>query len=154
MEIWFYHLTRQPLEKALPRLIERSLSRGWRAVVQTRDEERVPAIDDLLWTYADDSFLAHGSARDGDASMQPVYLTAGAETPNGAKVRFFIDGAEIAPVAALPEAAEYERFLFLFDGADEETLAAARAQWKALKEQGRDLSYWKQGDTGGWEKIA
>jgi DNA polymerase-3 subunit chi len=154
MEIWFYHLTRQPLERALPTLIERSLARGWRAVVQARDEERVAALDDLLWTYSDESFLAHGSARDGDAALQPVYLTAGSETPNGAKVRFFIDGAEIAPVAALPEAAEYQRFLFLFDGADEETLAAARAQWKTLKEQGRDLSYWKQGDAGGWEKIA
>ena len=139
MEIWFYHLTREPLESALPKLLERSLERGWRAVVQARDEERLAAIDNLLWTWSDESFLAHGVARDGDAAMQPIFLTTGEETPNGARVRFFVGGADIAPA---------------FDGADPEALQAARAQWKLLKEQGRALSYWQQGDSGGWEKKA
>ena len=154
MEIWFYHLTRQPLEQTLPILLERSLERGWRAVVQARNDERLAAIDDMLWTWNDSSFIAHGTARDDDAAMQPVYLTTGDETPNGARVRFFVDGARIAPVAAQPDAAAYERFVFMFDGSDPDDLAAARAQWKQLKEQGRALSYWRQGEAGGWEKVA
>ena len=152
MEIWFYHLTREPLERALPKLLERSLERGWRAVVQARDEERVAALDELLWTYADESFLAHGTARDGDAAAQPIFLTTGPETPNGARVRFYVDGAEI-PASPGPEAEGYERFMLMFDGGDPDALQAARAQWKALKDQGRTLSYWQQGDNG-WEKKA
>lgn len=154
MEIWFYHLTRQPLDATLPVLLEKSLARGWRAVVQARAEERLAAIDDLLWTWSDEAFLAHGQARDGDAQWQPVYLTLGPDTPNDARVRFFVDGAEIDPVADRPDAARYERFVFLFDGSDPDDLAAARAQWKQLKERGRDLSYWRQNDSGGWEKQA
>ncbi len=154
MEIWFYHLTREPLESALPKLLERSLQRGWRAVVQARDEERLAAIDNLLWTWSDESFLAHGVARDGDAAMQPIFLTTGEETPNGARVRFLVGGADIAPAFEAPGGAGYERFILMFDGADPEALQAARAQWKLLKEQGRALSYWQQGDSGGWEKKA
>ncbi len=154
MEIWFYHLTRQPLEQTLPVLLERSLERGWRAVIQGRSDERLAAIDDMLWTWNDSSFIAHGTARDGDAALQPVYLTTGADTPNDARVRFFVDGAEIAPVADLPDAAAFERFVFMFDGSDADDLEAARAQWKQLKEQGRTLSYWRQGEAGGWERVA
>ena len=39
-EILFYHLERQPLEDVLPRLLERSLERGWKVVVQTTTRER------------------------------------------------------------------------------------------------------------------
>lgn len=146
-EIWFYHLTRHPLEKVLPSLLEKSLERGWRAVVQTSSDERLKALDDLLWTYKEESFLAHGSAHDGEPAMQPVWLTTGEENPNGAKIRFFVDGAKAAP-------GDYERTILIFDGADEDELAAVRAQWKDLKAAGRPLAYWQQNDNGGWEKKA
>lgn len=147
-EIWFYHLTRQPLERVLPPLLEKSLERGWRAVVQTSSEERLRALDDLLWTYSEESFLAHGTAHDGDPALQPVYLTAGAENPNGARIRFFVDGAAVEPHEG------YERTILLFDGNDAQGLAEARAQWKALKAAGHALAYWRQSDAGGWEKQA
>ena len=154
MEIWFYHLTRGPLEDALPLLVERSLERGWRVVIQSRDEERLGAIDDLLWTWSDVSFIPHGTARDGAPETQPVFLTASDETPNDARLRVFIEGAEVAPFLERPEAGAYERLVVMFDGSIEETLLAARAQWKLLKERGCALSYWRQGETGGWERIA
>ncbi len=152
MEIWFYHLTRQPLEAALPILLERSAQRGWNAVVQATSDERVNALDEWLWTYTDDGFLPHGTARDGDGELQQVFLTTGAENPNAAKVRFFVEGAAIAP--ALEADAAYDRVILMFDGNNDEELQGARAQWKLLKEQGRDLSYWKQSGQGGWEKMA
>ena len=93
-DVFFYHLEHQTLERVLPSLLEKTLARGWRAVVQAGSEDRLEAIDLALWTYADDSFLPHGTARVGHASEQPVYLTLGDETPNGAGVRFLVDGAE------------------------------------------------------------
>jgi DNA polymerase-3 subunit chi len=152
-EIWFYHLVRQPLESALPILLERSLARGWKAVVQAASEERVAALDTLLWTWSESSFLAHGVARDGDGALQPVYLTTGTETPNGAAVRFLIEGSDAAEALA-DENAAYERLVLMFDGADEEQLAGARAQWRRLKDEGRTLSYWQQDDDGRWVKKA
>ena len=149
-EIWFYHLQRQPLERVLPNLIEKSLEKGWRVAVQARSEEWLDALDSWLWTYSDESFLAHGRARDGDFGLQPVYLTTGLENPNGAAFRLFIEGAEMAP--ALAEAgADYARAVTLFDGNNAAELALARARWKELKDLGFAATYWQQGTNGRWE---
>ena len=152
MEIWFYHLQSQRLERALPALLERALGNGWRAVVQAANEERLDALDEVLWTYADASFLAHGRARDGDADMQPVYLTCGDENPNAARLRLFVDGADVS--ASLAADAAYERAILLFDGNDADQLESARAQWKLLKDRGFTLTYWQQDERGGWQKKA
>jgi DNA polymerase-3 subunit chi len=152
-EIWFYHLQRQPLEKVLPVLIEKSLEKGWRVAVQARSEERLEALDSWLWTYSDESFLAHGRAGDGDPSLQPVYLTDGNENPNGAALRLFVEGAEMAPALAASGAA-YARVVALFDGNNEEEVSRARLQWKELKDLGLPVTYWQQGATGRWEMRA
>jgi DNA polymerase-3 subunit chi len=152
MEIWFYHLQQQTLDRALPALLEKTLDRGWRAVIQARSEERLAVLDQWLWTYADASFLAHGRGSDGDADLQPVYLTQGPENPNGAQIRFFIEGASMTEVLALPESQTYTRAILIFDGNSEDELQAARAQWKALKDLGFALTYWQQTEAGRWEK--
>lgn len=147
-EVLFYHLERQPLERVLPALIERTLARGWRAVVQAGSEERVEVLDTLLWTYAEDSFLPHGTSRDGNPAAQPVYLTADATNPNAATVRFLVDGA------AIGEMAGYERIVYLFDGRDAAAVAQAREQWQAVKAAGCAATYWQQSPEGRWEKRA
>ena len=147
-EVLFYHLTRQPLDRVLPGLLERTLERGWRAVVQAGSAERVEALDALLWTYADDSFLAHGTTRDGMVERQPIFLTAGEDNPNGAGVRFLVDGA------ALTEHTGYSRIVYIFDGRDEEALIQARSEWKRIKAVGLDVTYWQQNENGRWEKKA
>jgi DNA polymerase-3 subunit chi len=149
-EIWFYHLQRQPLARVLPNLIEKSLEKGWRVAVQATSEERLAALDSWLWTYSDESFLAHGRARDGDFGLQPVYLTVGLENPNRAALRLFIEGAEMAPALA-ETGADYARAVALFDGNNEDELVHARAQWKELKDLGFALTYWQQGAAGRWE---
>src|SRR4051812_36718734 len=107
-EIWFYHLETQPLERALPKLLEKTLERGWRAVVETSSAERATALDAMLWSYADDSFLPHGVAGDATDPDQPVLITTEADNANGAHVRFFVD-------RAVPRSGEgYERIFFLF----------------------------------------
>jgi DNA polymerase-3 subunit chi len=147
-EVFFYHLERATLEEVLPTLLERSLERGWRAAVQAASEERVEALDTLLWTYREDSFLAHGTARDGPASAQPIYLTAGAGNPNEAQIRFLVDGAD------LEDAAPYTRVVFVFDGRDADAVSQARAQWQEAKAQGLSVSYWQQDSDGRWQQKA
>ena len=147
-EVLFYHLEQQPLERVLPSLVEKTLERGWRAVVQAGSEERVEALDTLLWTYREESFLPHGTKRDGNAEAQPVYLTSSEDNPNGATVRFLVDGAEARELGG------YARVVYLFDGRDGAALEAARAQWKAAKATGADVTYWQQSPEGRWEKKA
>jgi DNA polymerase-3 subunit chi len=148
-EVLFYHLQRQPIERVLPTLLEKSLERGWRVVVQAASDERIEALDAHLWTYRDDSFLPHATTREGDAAMQPVLLTGNDGNANGASVRFLIDGAP------LPEDAErYERIVLMFDGEDEDAVAQARAQWSAAKAKGFDATYWQSDENGRWTKRA
>jgi DNA polymerase III subunit chi len=108
-EVLFYHLTRQPLDKVLPGLLERTLERGWRAVVQAGSRERVDALDALLWTYSEEGFLPHGTARDGFPEHQPVFLTTGEDNPNGAALRFLVDGAEAAELSPASAGAAIHR---------------------------------------------
>ncbi len=147
-EVLFYHLERQPLERVLPALLEKCLERGWRTVVQAGSVERRDALDAHLWTYADDAFLPHGTDRDGPGDLQPVFLTDGHDTPNGATVRFLVDGAEPGDFAP------FERVVYLFDGGDQEALAEARLRWKQAKTEGHAVTYWKQSSSGRWEKAA
>ncbi|MDX2264886.1 MAG: DNA polymerase III subunit chi [Hyphomicrobiales bacterium] len=146
-EVMFYHLERQRLEDALPLLLEKTLERGWRAVVQAGSRERVEALDAALWTYAEDSFLPHGAGRD-NAARQPIYLTAGDDNPNGATVRFLVDGA------AAPDLGPYHRVVFMFDGRDDDAVAAAREEWRRAKAAGAAVTYWRQTEAGRWEKKA
>lgn len=148
-EILFYHLQRQPLDRVLPTLLEKSLERGWRAVVQSSSDERIEALDAHLWTYRDDNFLAHGTYRESEPAMQPILLTVHDHNPNGATVRFLIDGA---PVPA--DAASYQRIVLLFDGEDESAVADARTRWTEAKAQGFDATYWQADENGRWEKKA
>jgi DNA polymerase-3 subunit chi len=147
-EIFFYHLERAPLERVLPELLEKSLERGWRAVVQAGSDERVEALDTALWTYREDSFLPHGTASLGHPERQPVYLTTGEGNPNEAAIRFLVDGAEPGDLSG------YERAVYLFDGRDAEAVEHARAQWMAAKEAGHAVTYWQQNERGKWEKKA
>jgi DNA polymerase III subunit chi len=148
-EVLFYHLIRKPLERALPELLEKSLERGWRVVVQAGSEERVEALDAHLWTYRDDSFLPHGTARAGEAAAQPILLTAGEGNPNGAKVRFLIDGVPIPE-----DAASYDRIVLMFNGEDDDEVALARERWSEAKAKGFDLAYWQPDEHGRWVKKA
>jgi len=145
-EVLFYHLERRPLESVLPELLQRSLDRGWRVIVKVGSDERLEALNAHLWSYEDASFLPHGSAADGHAESQPVFLTTGDDNPNGAAVRFLVDGAES------PDLSGYDRIVFMFDATDAEALERARNSWKAARNAGVDATYWRQDENGRWAK--
>lgn len=147
-EVLFYHLERQPLERVLPSLLQRTLERGWRAVIQVASAERLEALDAHLWTYADESFLPHGTAKEGAPERQPILLTLAETNDNGAGVRFLLDGADMEAYAG------YARIVVIFDGRDEDALTTARAQWQRVRAQGCKATYWRQSDAGRWEQKA
>ena len=142
-EIGFYHLLRSPLESALPKLLQKVLDSGARAVVMAGSPERVESLTTLLWTFNPNSFLPHGSARDGKPEQQPIWLTERDENPNGAQALFLIHGALTA--RADPACAVVCR---LFDGADSTAVAAARGAWSTDKATGLLLTYWRQTERG------
>jgi len=138
-EVLFYHLQGQPLERVLPTLLERSLDRGWRVIVQSSSEERVEALDAQLWTFRDDTFLPHGTHKEATAADQPILLTVRDDNPN----------------AAMPaNAGAYERIVLMFDGTDDEAVADARTRWTAAKAEGFDVTYWQADPNGRWVKKA
>lgn len=146
MDVNFYHLTHSPLEKTLPRLLEKVLAAKLRAVVLTDTDERLQAFDSLLWTYSSLGFLPHGSIREGEAAYQPIWLTTQLENPNGAKVIVVTDGTLVTKDST------FEKCIDLFNGMDEEMVKATRQRWKTYKEKGHCVTYWQQDEKGKWIK--
>ncbi|WP_363349093.1 DNA polymerase III subunit chi [Methylocystis echinoides] len=153
VEISFFHLKTRRVEDALPTLLERSLSRGWRVAVQAASEARMRALDDHLWAYRPESFLPHGTRADASPETQPIYLTTTAENPNAADVRIFLEGVRIAPCLE-SAAAPRLRAVLLFDGDAPDELENARDQWRELRDAGQTLVYQQQDESGRWVEKA
>ncbi|MGC9271066.1 DNA polymerase III subunit chi [Acidiphilium sp.] len=145
-EIGFYHLTRTDVAAALPALLGRTLAAGQRAVVRGQDPALITALDASLWLSTHPDWLPHGSADDGFAAQQPIWLTTGDDVPNQAAYLFLIDGATA-------DLSRFTRVFDLFDGTDSAALAAARGRWVAAKTAGHNLTYWQQADRGWIKKL-
>ena len=150
-ETLFYHLERKSLEDVLPGLLERTRERDWKALVRVGSAERMAALDAHLWTYSEQTFLAHGTAAEGFPTRQPIFLTVEDENPNKADVLFLVGGAAPQDWAAA-RLKDFTRIVLLFDGRDEEALTAARTAWRNAKEAGHEATYWKESPAGKWEK--
>ncbi|HEY3638100.1 MAG TPA: DNA polymerase III subunit chi [Rhizomicrobium sp.] len=151
-EVLFYHLEKQSLDDTLPTLIDRTLARGWRALIRAESAERAQAMDNLLWTWSDESFLPHAQSGDGDPAKQPVLIAVDEGNPNRADVLFLIGGAMLPSWQG--EAVDFTRIVVLFDGRDDAALSGARNAWIAARQSGHDATYWKQSAGGRWEKQA
>jgi DNA polymerase-3 subunit chi len=147
VDVLFYHLEQSPLEAVIPQLLEKTLERGWRAVIEVGSSERAEALDAHLWTYRDDSFLAHGLAGEETDPLQPILITTAEDNPNTATVRFFVD-------RAVPRTTDgYQRIVYLFSGHDPDAVSEARIAWKALRD-GNTVTYWQQEPEGRWVNKA
>lgn len=145
-EILFYHLERSRIIDVLPDLLQKTIAKGWTATVRTGSADAVRALDDVLWTYTDDSFLPHGA--EGKASDHPVWITAEDQLKEDAQILFLVEGATANPEGL----GDLERCVLIFDGADADAVADARAFWKAAKEAEHQVTYWKQSVQGRWEQ--
>ena len=144
-EVWFYHLEQSGLDQVLPELLEKTLQRGWRALVRSPDPDRIEHLDGWLWAYRDESFLPHGLDSEPEAMRQPILLTTEMANANKADALFLIDDADPGDLSP------FSRCILLFDGRDEEALASARKRWKDVTAAGHPASYWRQAERG-WTK--
>jgi DNA polymerase III subunit chi len=150
-EVLFYHLERRSLEDVLPGLVERSLAKPWRVLIKCESADRAAAIDNLLWTYDDQSFLPHAQLGDGDAGRQPVLITVEEMNANNAHVLFLVGGAATPPWDS-PLVQSFARVVVLFDGRDPEALSAARQNWTEAQAASHAVTYWKESPSGKFEK--
>lgn len=146
----FYHLQQKTLDEVLTKLLQKAYSTGKRIKVKIGTEERVEFINSLLWTYNDESFLPHGSKKDGFADQQPIWLSADIENPNTALFLFLVDGAE----ENAETLTQYERVFNIFDGNSAEAVQQARRLWKEYKNSGCEVYYWQQDNAGKWIQKA
>jgi DNA polymerase-3 subunit chi len=144
-DVGFYHLLSVPVERALPKLLERAWMQGHRILVRAGSAERVEHVNVLLWTYEEGSFLPHGSERDGNAATQPIWLTHDNRNPNSASMLVLVDGMKADDLAAFARCAD------LFDGNDADAVDAARGRWRRARQAGHSLTYWQQ-TSSGWER--
>lgn len=147
--VYFYHLTRGPLEQTLTSLVGKAQGAGWRVAIRGTDRARLEWLDEKLWLGPEEGFLPHGLAGGAHDALQPILLTDQPDTPNGAQCLMCIDGA--APDAG--EVPQFERVCILFDGHDDSAVQTARGQWKSLTDAGTPAQYWSE-DSGRWEKKA
>ena len=149
-EAYFYHLIRQPLEAALPALLEKALGAGWRVVVRGPDAAQIEWLDRKLWLTPEEGFLPHGVAGGAHDADQPVLLTTDtAPAPNDPACLMALSGAEVS----VEEAQTLARVCVLFDGGDPAAVERARAQWKALTGGGVAAQDWSD-ESGKWERRA
>jgi len=146
----FYHLQKQALDEVLPKLLAKAYETGEKILVMIGTPEKVEQINSLLWTYNDESFLPHGSKKDGFAEQQPIWLSDSDDNPNHATFLFLTDGAQVSAA----KAGEFQRIFNIFDGNTESALMQARALWKEYKDAGLEVNYWQQSERGTWERKA
>ena len=162
-DIAFYHMTASEAQDALPQLLNKTVAAGKKAVVASRPDH-ISTLSSALWSYGhvqggqgrpsyggEGSWLAHGIAGkdDDDADLCPIWFAGEQDhNPISAEFSFYLDGVN-------PEqAARFDRVFILFNGLDDHAVTTARAQWKSLRGDGHQLSYWTQDDRGAWKKTA
>jgi DNA polymerase-3 subunit chi len=148
MQINFYHLITSPLERGLPKLLEKVHQMGLKTVVLAKDEEQVAHLNQQLWSYTTKYFLPHGAQEDGSCEKQPVFLTTKDENPAGASVLAMVGGATPASLEG------FEKAIYMFDGTEDTQVKEARERWKSYKALGHEVVYWRQTQKGSWEKAA
>ena len=144
----FYHLQTSSLDQALPKLVLKAYETGKKIKIQIGNELRVDFINALLWTFDEESFIAHGTKKDGMADMQPVYISADNDNPNNATFLFLADGADLLP----DNMHLFDRIFYLFDGHNENELTKARSAWKMCTQENTERHYWQQNTQAKWEE--
>ena len=148
MRVDFYHMQLSSVEQVLPKLLEKAYATGKRVLVKVGNEARVDFLNTALWTYEDESFLPHGTKKDGNAALQPIWLTSDDDNPNQAEMLFLVDDAKIA----IDSLSQFARVLNLFDGSDPDSLSQARDFWRQVKNSGNECVYWQQDNNGSWHQ--
>lgn len=141
MQVDFYQLTRDPVERLAALIAQRTLAAGERLLVIAAEAKRRRDLSEALWGASDFAFLANGMQDDPDPALQPVLISETPDPANGARYMLLADGGWID--AETP----FERVFLPFEP---HATQGAREAWRALASRaGIACRYWKQQD-GKW----
>ena len=146
----FYHLQKSNIKEALPKLLEKAYALGKKILIKVGNEKNVEDFNSHLWSYDEQSFLPHGSKKDGNSSQQPIWLTSQDDNLNDASILFLVDSAR----TNAENISSFERVINFFDGNNQDDVAWSREFWKQLKSQGHECYYWQQDERGSWQQKA
>lgn len=147
-EINFYHLQNQSLEQGLPKLAERVVGSGAKAVIKVKDKNTAKQLDKALWTYSPESFLPHDVEGSKYPEDQSLYITTGEDNPSSASIAMLINGEKIEDLSS------FSKVLYMFEGRLDEIISTARQDYKHYKSLGHEVKYYQQSDQGRWEQKA
>lgn len=147
-EIRFYHLQKQSLDQALPLILEKAYSMGHKIIVKMQDEEEANRMATHLWTYKQDKFLPHGTKKDGQADLQPIWITHLEENPNHATTLILTQGQTSENIE------KFDLVCEMLNGHSDDQIAAARKRWAEYQKSDYETTYWFQNEDGGWIKKA
>ncbi|MEP3051080.1 MAG: DNA polymerase III subunit chi [Erythrobacter sp.] len=143
MQVDFYQLSRDPIDKVVVMLARKVLQIGERLLVISQDTGQRELLSKSLWSAGPEEFLAHGEAADDHPDIQPILLSDRVQAANGAKIVIMADGIwrdDVRP--------DFDRALLLF-GTDQ--TEAARDVWRQLDGvDGIERQIHKQDDQGRW----
>lgn len=147
-DIRFYHLQKQSLSEALPKLAERIIQSGKRAFIRVADKKTAKLIDRALWEYSSESFIPHDVGSTKYPESQELIISDGDDNQNGATILIVVNTAKVENLS------DYERILYMFNGLEDDIVKVARDDWKKFQTLGFEMSYWQQGEAGGWQQKA
>ncbi|WP_108809698.1 DNA polymerase III subunit chi [Sphingorhabdus sp. Alg231-15] len=141
MQVDFYHLTRDPAEKLVTVLAQKTLDGGQKMLLVSSFVGQLEKLSKALWQAGPASFLAHGLAGSERDDAQPILISGECIAANGAQYVALTDGEW------RDEALGFDRAFYLFTA---EQIDNARSAWRALSARD-DVTprYWKQ-DGGRW----
>lgn len=147
MEFAIYQSISGNLKGATVKLLEKIFLSGKRAVFFSPITERVDVMNKALWTYSTNAFIPHGDKRMGFEDQQPVYFTDEFKNPNNASVLILVDSFDLAN----KEYENFEKIILIFE--DVSKIEEAHTIYQRLKDNGKNVNYWKQSPKG-WEKLS
>jgi DNA polymerase-3 subunit chi len=127
--------------KVVAKLLEKVYSSGQRALVLCPDE-KMATLDTTLWTYHPGSFLPHGMMTDAFPENQPILLADKSTKANNAAVLL------IAGTTVPENVNEFEKIVWVVDGADTQAIALSEAWGRAYV---GEVIYWRQTVDGQWQ---
>ena len=144
-EVYFYHVTKQTVESALPLLLTKALEAGWSTFIRGNEAMNIKAFDDAIWAAQPESFLPHAVL--GSQNDDKCNILLGTEDHDSSRLDFLVsvNGAPISPV----EVAGYKRCALLFAANNPEEMKTAREQWVKFINASIPAKYWSQ-ETGAW----
>lgn len=145
--ISFYAAKVASIELKLINLIEKIYNSGQKMVLRVKTADEMKLFDDLLWTYSQKTFLAHGSIGTSFPLKQPIYITNLLENVNDSPILLLLNDADDT------DQDKFSQLIYFFDGKDQRLNKLMQDKFNLAKNKKHNTIYWQQDDKGSWKDI-